>query len=120
MKVIEILCFCHVLNNIVFLMKGKLVRSNAVFGVYAFQIHRYVAAPMFLLVVIHSHSPTPTFPHYLPFLTHPQNHILIKLGVFLGLLDLAFFSNYIGFSLTEKYRFKPTSLLQSTDSNRQA
>jgi hypothetical protein len=46
MKVIK-LSFFQVLNNIGFPMKGKLIRSNYVFGVYRmrFRIHRYVAAP---------------------------------------------------------------------------
>jgi hypothetical protein len=37
MKVITMICFCHILNDIGFPMKEKLLRTNLVFGSNAFQ-----------------------------------------------------------------------------------
>jgi hypothetical protein len=43
--------FSHVLDNIGFPMKRKLIRSNSVLVYMCFRIHRYVAAPWKGLVI---------------------------------------------------------------------
>jgi len=44
--------FCHVQNNIVFHMKGKLIKTTSVLWRMSFRRYRYVAAPL-----IHANVP---------------------------------------------------------------
>jgi hypothetical protein len=44
--------FCHALNNIGFLMKGKLLRAKSVLWCNRFRIHCYIAAPFPYRVLI--------------------------------------------------------------------